>query len=337
MDTPPLGSLLIGSPDVAAMKSWYTDVLVAKENEMGALTFGPIAALGRFLAAFIFMRLRERKCRADRVASPCVLDQLGTIGLLAFFSALFLALIRMQAFGLSYRGMPAPLLFAGGIVLGLLTPCTVGALAAASGLRAGAAPLALGVFCSAGLFPMRRSHPGDKAGTSLDGRLLYGFIALSCGIAAAQSGAGLVHPKLTPLAALGALSACAAAVRPPVRAGYPALLAAFLMFAGLILHVPPPIYNPGETTLENIYPGQEVRFIGEISGYETPTTLVRYAVTCCRADASPLALRLDRRLNERSGAWIEARGVIERDTGGMHLYVRRYRRIAQPSDPFLYQ
>jgi hypothetical protein len=42
MDTPPLGSLLIGSPDVAAMKSWYTDVLVAKENEMGALTFGPI-------------------------------------------------------------------------------------------------------------------------------------------------------------------------------------------------------------------------------------------------------------------------------------------------------
>jgi len=34
MDTPPLGSLLIGSPDVAAMKSWYTDVLAAKENEL---------------------------------------------------------------------------------------------------------------------------------------------------------------------------------------------------------------------------------------------------------------------------------------------------------------
>ena len=281
--------------------------LTAPAAAFCALTFGPVAALGRGLGAFTLMRLRG-ECRADRVASPCVLDQLGTVALLACLGALFLAFIRTQTFGLRLEGAPSPLLFTVGMILGLLTPCTPAALALATGLRTTAAPLAFGVLCSAGLLPTLAFHSHNETMKRVDGRFIYILIGLSCLILTAQGGAGLVHPKLAPLLACGVLFSFVAACGACPRVSRKALFAALLMLAGPILNVPPTTYDPGETTLENIYPGQEVRFSGEISGHETTTTLVRYAVTCCRADASPLALRLDRRLAEHNGLWVEAEG-----------------------------
>lgn len=109
------------------------------------------------------------------------------------------------------------------------------------------------------------------------------------------------------------------------------------MLAALIFHAPAPSYDPGETTLENIYPNQKLRFSGVLSEHTGATTLLRYAVTCCRADAYPLALRLDRPLLEPNGAWVEAEGVIKRNANGLRLHVHRFRRIPYPSDPFLYK
>jgi len=250
---------------------------------------------------------------------------------------LFLALIRAQAFGLRLPDAPAPALFAIGIILGLITPCALGALALAAGFRAIAAPLALGVLWSAGLLPAIAVHSNDMTTKRVDGRFVYLLVSLSCLMVALGGGAGLLHPKLTPLVAGGAVFALIAAYGPPQRVRREALFAALLMLAAPILHAPAPSYDPGETTLENIYPTQELRFTGELSGEAGAATLLRYAVTCCRADAYPLVVRLDHRLSERNGAWIEAEGVVERDASGLRLRVRRYRRVVQPSDPFLYK
>ena len=40
--TPPIGSLLIGSSNVEAMKAWYERAFSVSANDMGAYAFGPI-------------------------------------------------------------------------------------------------------------------------------------------------------------------------------------------------------------------------------------------------------------------------------------------------------
>jgi predicted enzyme related to lactoylglutathione lyase len=40
--TPPIGSLLVGSTQVEAMKDWYRRAFDASENQMGAFEFGPV-------------------------------------------------------------------------------------------------------------------------------------------------------------------------------------------------------------------------------------------------------------------------------------------------------
>ena len=43
MATSSIGSLLIGSSNVAAMKDWYRNAFGVSENDMGAFTFGSVA------------------------------------------------------------------------------------------------------------------------------------------------------------------------------------------------------------------------------------------------------------------------------------------------------
>ncbi len=67
------------------------------------------------------------------------------------------------------------------------------------------------------------------------------------------------------------------------------------------------------------------------------TTLVRYAITCCRADATPVGIRLDRPIDRPDGTWIEADGVVAADARGLLLSVRTAREVSVPADPFLYR
>ena len=39
---PPIGSLLVGSSNVDAMKDWYRKAFAVADNEMGAFEFGPV-------------------------------------------------------------------------------------------------------------------------------------------------------------------------------------------------------------------------------------------------------------------------------------------------------
>src|SRR5947209_7609833 len=43
MSAPPIGSLLVGSSQVAAMKDWYKQAFGISENDMGAFDFGGVA------------------------------------------------------------------------------------------------------------------------------------------------------------------------------------------------------------------------------------------------------------------------------------------------------
>jgi predicted enzyme related to lactoylglutathione lyase len=42
MTTPPMGSLLLGSSNVEAMKDWYSKAFSVTANDMGAFAFGPV-------------------------------------------------------------------------------------------------------------------------------------------------------------------------------------------------------------------------------------------------------------------------------------------------------
>jgi uncharacterized membrane protein YcgQ (UPF0703/DUF1980 family) len=108
-----------------------------------------------------------------------------------------------------------------------------------------------------------------------------------------------------------------------------------VLFAGS----PTPGVPPADaTTLGDAYAGQPLRFCGmtkrDAGG---ATTLVRYAITCCRADATPVGIRLDRAIDRPEGTWIEADGVVATDMRGVVLRVKSANIAPMPSDPFLYR
>jgi uncharacterized membrane protein YcgQ (UPF0703/DUF1980 family) len=86
-----------------------------------------------------------------------------------------------------------------------------------------------------------------------------------------------------------------------------------------------------------MYPGQTLRFTGEVTESHDAAALVRYVITCCRADAFPLTLRLDRKLAARQGRWAEVEGSVASDRRGMFLHVHHYKLITPPNDPFIYR
>jgi uncharacterized membrane protein YcgQ (UPF0703/DUF1980 family) len=117
------------------------------------------------------------------------------------------------------------------------------------------------------------------------------------------------------------------------------LIAPALLLGVLVAGSPTPgLPHADATTLGDAYAGQPLRFCGmtrrDASG---ATMLVRYAITCCRADATPVAIRLDRPIDRPDGTWLEADGVVTTDTRGILLRVRKSRVVTTPADPFLYR
>ena len=92
------------------------------------------------------------------------------------------------------------------------------------------------------------------------------------------------------------------------------------------------------TRLDDAYAGERLAFIGTARRTGNGTTLARLAITCCRLDASPIAVRLDRAVAFRDGTWIDARGVLVRsESGPLVLHADAIRPIAAPADPFVYR
>jgi len=306
------------------------------------ITFGPAVAVGRALAAvaagLAFQRFRARKTAHDHAPddpfeelAAVAICAAGAYGLIAMFPAVTATAPGALAFGL---------------VAGLLAPCATAGIALASASAPHAPLAAAAILATSGIVPhlrLLKARPATGgAGSTGDrsGRFAMLALAVALGIMAWSGPAGLVHPRLLPLDALGAIAAFALGVRGTrsARPGRPIAIAAS-MLAALALGSPPPHVTAEETTLADGYAGEPARFTGvayaERGG--KGTQLVRFAIACCRIDAHAIALPLDRRLHVRDGTWIAARGILGWSDGTLVLRPSEWHRIVQPSDPFTYQ
>jgi hypothetical protein len=312
------------------------------------LTFGPFVALLRVAAAVAGLALhRPASARATRTC-PDPPAELETIAFAAFASALACDALRLAS---PHAGpLGAALLFAAGAFAGIVSPCASAAVAVSAGLRGTSAAAAAGLLATAGILPpgiltsmlgrCRLRRPHDNAlPTRADGRLNYALLGFACSILVAGGPGGFVHPRLLPAIALAAATCLYLTLRRDDALRTNASIALPLALAGaLVAGSPLPRSDVDATNLADAYPGASVRFTGTTRRRGKSSLLVRYAITCCRADASPVALRTERRLEVRDGTWIEAAGTIERDSRGeLVLRTGTWRETAPPPDPFIYR
>ena len=250
-------------------------------------------------------------------------------------AAVLAATIMFWLPALPLRGVhPAVLLCAGALLGFIASPCALGGVALAAALHASAPVAAIGVLCTAGIVPgIARWHTH----TTRHDSFAYVLLALTCGVIAAHHGEALVHPRMTIPLALCA-SYCALLAWRFRKSSSPASrVIAGAAFAVGIIGAPAPAYRGTETTLADAFAGERVDFTGVAVTDRTRAALVRYAITCCRADAAPVALALDRNLARYKGRWMHASGVIEADGGALRLHVATLTPVTPPSDPFVYR
>jgi uncharacterized membrane protein YcgQ (UPF0703/DUF1980 family) len=81
-----------------------------------------------------------------------------------------------------------------------------------------------------------------------------------------------------------------------------------------------------------------VHFTGVVRRARDGTWLVvRYAITCCRADAAPEALALERDPSLPDGVWASIDGAYVAGPRGLRVRARSLLPIAAPRDPFIYR
>jgi len=292
-----------------------------------ALLFGPFVALARVATASLTSRMFRPRDHAETTVLGELADLVPT-ALLAATLTLWMPAVPL------YEVHPV-LLWLGGAVLGVVaSPCALGGVALAASLRASAPFAAAGVLCTAGIFPSAfRSH--THRGTH--DPLAYLLLAVTCGLVAVHRGATLVHPRMTiPLVVSGVYCAILAWRFREHASRVPRLIAGAVL-AVLIIGAPAPAYRATETTLADAFPGEHVDFTGVAVQARGRSALVRYAITCCRADAAPVALALDRSVVRFGGTWMRARGTIEDHDGALWLRVAELTPVTPPLDPFVYR
>jgi hypothetical protein len=301
------------------------------------VAFGPIVALARFGAAALLAARSTPGCGPHDDFDP--LDQLNAIALPAFGLALATTVLPMLHPVVAVARVPAMYVAvlegAAGLVAGAFAPCCTAAVALAAMLRVTAPFAAAGLLVTAGLVPARRRAPERVA--AYDGRFGIALLGVACAALAMHGGSGFVHPRLVPLL-WSALPAAVIAVR--ARTATAARLGALVpaaMVAALVLGSPPPAAPLGSETLDDLYSGEAIAFTGVAQTIDGRTTLVRYAITCCRADASAIVLPTNLHLRLPRDAWLALRGTIARDESGFYARASTWRRVAAPADPYLYR
>ncbi|MFI5389617.1 MAG: hypothetical protein ACHQY2_07830, partial [Candidatus Eremiobacterales bacterium] len=116
-----------------------------------------------------------------------------------------------------------------------------------------------------------------------------------------------------------------------------AALAPAMMCVALVLGAPTPPYRATATTLADAFAGEPLVFTGVVTRRYSATALVRYAITCCRADAAPVVVRLTRDVDARDGTWLSAQGTLVDRNGQLQLRADRSEPLVPPTDPFLYR
>ena len=334
------------------------------------LSFGPFVAAARVAAALAGRAARTRVARAatrppafvapgDTAATgnPAVSEN-PSATLTSIAAAAFLASLAATALGSGAVRLSPPVLFSAGLVLGAIAPCATAGVAIAAGFAHALPASAAGVLCTAGIVTLPREPApvarggGTSAGpVCADGRFVDILLGVALALLAVVGPSGLVNPRLLPAIAGAAALSFGLAFRPTKkrnaapsasrRTAAPAsrsLAAPALMLAALI-H-PEPVSTPAAdgTRLDAAFPGEYLAFTGVAHRTSAGTTLSRLSITCCRLDASPIAVRLDRTLGARDGAWIEADGVLlGAAEGSLVLHPARIAAVTAPSDPFVYR
>ena len=296
------------------------------------LAFGPWVALARWLAAMAVGRLVDRGgCgHAEAGSALDALAGLVPYALVAGLAAHVLALV-----GADLPSGPAGI--AVGAAAGFaLAPCGLGVVGIAGALRAAAPATALGFLCVAGIADAR-SFARSHGRTATHDGTAYGLLAIACAVAAARDGAALVHPRFSLALAGCAIGLAALAWRHRSHRALRTALAPALMCAALILGAPAPAYRATATALGDAFAGEPLAFEGVVVRRDGATALVRYAITCCRADAAPVVVRLANGIEARDGTWLAARGTLVQRSGELRLRVDLAEPLAPPADPFLYR
>ena len=295
------------------------------------LAFGPWVALARWVAAMAVGRLVDRSgCHHEPGSALDALAGLVPYALVAGVAAHALALV-----GAGLPGGPAGVAI-GVVVAFALAPCGLGVVGIAGALRAVAPASALGFLCVAGIVDARSFTRSHAHAVRHDGSV-YALLAIACTVVASRNGAALVHPHFTPALAACAIAFFALAWRHRRARAFRSGLAPAMMCVALVLGAPAPVYRATATTLADAFAGETLAFDGVVSRHDRSTALVRYAITCCRADAAPVVVRLTRDVAARDGTWLSAHGTLVDRNGQLQLRVDRSELLAPPSDPFLYR
>ena len=294
------------------------------------MTFGPAVAIARFAAAVISARLYAGAHVHERAASP--LDELKAL----IPSALLASVVLHAANALGIPQSPASQI-AVGIALGFAgAPCALGGVALASAFHMHAPLAASATLCISGIVDMRTLLPRTARTPSHNG-FAYALLALVCGIVAAERGAHLVHPIFTlPLVATAVVFAWRATREKWIAPRWESL-SAIIALAALVVATPVPDYGATETTLANAFPGERVEFMGVLVIHGSEAALVRYAITCCRADAEPVVLRLASAPAFPERTWLSVKGTLARTRESLSLVPTSIVAVAPPTDPFVYR
>jgi hypothetical protein len=297
------------------------------------LLFGPVVAVARFAAALVVARVFRHE---SRLGCPHTWDLLGDLA--ALLPSALLAGAAAQAAAAIDPAKLSPLLgAAAGALLGFAAaPCGLGAIAVAGALRVQAPVAAAAFLCVAGIIDLRAFARRAHSENGHDA-LAYLLLVAAFAIVALRRGDALVNPAIAPLLAVCAAAAliCAIAYRREQSAARRCAPLLMLIAAGA--GAPPPQYHATETTLTDLFAGERLTFTGTLTRNGTESALVRYAITCCRADAAPVVVRLDRAPRYGMGSWLRVDGRIESIGGNLRLVAGSTRRVAPPADPFIYR
>lgn len=303
------------------------------------LIFGPVVAVARFAAAVAAARLFSRSTAAhDHTRSIDLLDELY-----ALLPTATIAGVVMQATAaIDLRAYSPALQALTGLILGFLaSPCALGAVAVAGALHVRAPLAATAFLCVAGIVDLRvvrcwQMHETPHARSRHDA-LAYALLSIALAAVALHRGNALVHPAIARVLGASALVTLFCTMAYRSRASPSARIAPAIMLLGALVTAPPPLYSATETTMSDVFPGEHLSFTGVLSRNGRSAALVRYAITCCRADAAPIAIRLSKPPPFAATTWLHADGVVESDERGFALAAIRVTAIAPPLDPFIYR